>query len=44
MWGKNGEGLGENSEWYYRDRRLTWREGFFLGGGDSNPTGQHEFF
>ena len=44
MWGKNGEGLGENSEWYYRDRRLTWREGFFFGGGDSNPTGQHEFF
>ena len=47
MWGKNGEGLWKNSERYYRERRLTWREGFggwWGGGGDSNPTGQHEFF
>ena len=26
LWGKNGEGLGKNSERYYRERRLTWRE------------------
>ena len=38
MWGKNGEGLGKNSEWYYRDRRLTWRERFFLGGEGAIPT------
>ena len=47
MWGKNGEGLGKNSERYYRERRLTWKERFGGGrggGGDSNPTGQHEFF
>ena len=45
MWGKNGEGLVKNSERYYRERRLTWRERFEGGGrGDSNPTGQHEFF
>ena len=43
MWGKNGEGLVKNSERYYRERRLTWSERFG-GGGDSNPTGQHEFF
>ena len=43
MWGKNGEGLVKNSERYYRERRLTWRERFG-GRGDSNPTGQHEFF
>ena len=44
MWGKNGEGLVKNSERYYRERRLTWRERFGGGRGDSNPTGQHEFF
>ena len=38
MWGKNGEGLGKNSEWYYRDRRLTWRERFFFWGEGAIPT------
>ena len=33
MWGKNGEGLGKNSERYYRERRLTWKERFGGGGG-----------
>ena len=33
MWRKNGEGLVKNSERYYRERRLTWRERFGGGGG-----------
>ena len=30
MWEKTGEGLGKNSERYYRERRLTWRERFMM--------------
>ena len=38
MWGKNGEGLGKNSERYYRERRLTWKERFGGGGVAGIPT------
>ena len=37
MWGKNGEGLVKNSERYYRERRLTWRERFGGRGGGFQP-------